>query len=658
MRPKGGPRGGLTRRSVLASCLVALLAMGTYALLFTVIFDLRSATKVSAHSGAVLASSNRLERLVTDLESGVRGFIITNDGDSLRQWEAARGELPDESASLERLAAGSGADQEQRARRIVQDSEAYIREYSAPLVADIRANPRSQRSVTTIEEGERRLTLIRAQFDRFQQIQRGISSSFQERADRDARRATIIATSGAAGALFLIFSFSGYLTRKILRPVRRASRMAWAITAGDLSVRIPETSRDEMGSLEHVFNTMASTLATSQEELRRVVSEQGALRRVATLIARSVSPIEIFSTVAGELGRFEGAHHTMIIRFAPGNTALSVGHWSAPMFPHLKPPFDGHWPIEKGTCAEAVRGSGKPARVTHDASTSKIGIWTRQHGMHQVIGAPLIVDGNLWGMATILSYDTVPLAADTETRMLEYMELLATAIANAEYRSKLLDSHTRIVAASDAVRRRIECDLRDVTQQRLVSLQHRVRTAISGVPPDQVRLGEQLTRTAQGLSTVQADLQEITRGLHPVALSQSGLRPALKALTQRSRVPVELDIRLDQRLKGHIEVAIYYTVSEALTNVVKYAHATKVRVDLAIEDHSLRLSIRDNGLGGADPALGSGLAGLKDRIEALGGELDMTSPAGRGTSLLITIPIETAQPPHPDTSTPGTRASS
>ncbi len=630
---------------MLASGLVAVLAISAYALLFSVIFDLRGSTRTMGHSEAVVASANRLERLVTDLEAGVRGLIITNDDGSLRQWEEARGEVPSEGASLERLAAESGPDQRKRAHQIVQDSEAYIREYSAPLVANIRTTPRSTSTATSIVEGERRLTLLRTQFDRFQRIQRAIASSFEERADRDARLATLIATSGAAGALFLIFFFSGYLTRAVLRPVQRSSQMANAITAGDLTVRVPETSSDEMGALEHVFNAMASALKISQDELHRAVEEQGSLRRVATLIARSVSPIEIFSSVAAELGRFRGAHYTLVCRFDPGDMALSVGHWSAPGVPDLMPPLEGHWPIEPGTAAAAVRGTGAPARVSHDASTSKIGIWTRRHGMHQVIGAPLVVDGHLWGIATILSYDTVPLPCDTEARMLDFMELLATAIANAENRSKLLDSHTRIVAASDEVRRRIERDLHDVAQQRLVSLQYRLRAALADVPPGQTQLRGQLARTAQGLSNVLADLQEITRGLHPVALSRSGLRSALRALAQRSRVPVELDLGIDRRLTGPIEVAIYYTVSEALTNVAKYAHATKVRVDLGVADRTLRLSIHDNGLGGADPARGSGLAGLKDRVEALGGTLDLISPVGHGTSLVVTIPIETGRPP-------------
>ena len=191
-----------------------------------------------------------------------------------------------------------------------------------------------------------------------------------------------------------------------------------------------------------------------------------------------MSPIEIFTTVAAELGRFNGADYTLISRFDPGDMALAVGHWSAPGVPDLMPPLDG--PLaDRERHAPRRRSQPGPARVSHDTSASKIGIWTRRHGMHQVVGGPLIVDGHLWGMATILSYATEPLPADTEARMLDFMELLATAIANAENRSKLLDSHTRIVAASDEVRRRIERDLHDVAQQRLVSLQHRLRAAIA-----------------------------------------------------------------------------------------------------------------------------------------------------------------------------------
>lgn len=645
LRSVFGPLRGLTRRIVLMGGLVALLTIAAYLLLFSVIIDLRDSAKVSSQSEAVVSSSNRLERLVTDLESSVRGYVITGDDAFLKPWNAARAELPQEGARLERLAAKSSPDQARRAQQLVRDSEAYVDEYSVPLVAAIQAAPKSQRSLTDITQGEERLISLRARFDRFEGVQRGITNSSEGRSDTDTLQVVIIALSGALGALLLLFFFTAYLARAILHPVQRTSRMASDIAQGDLTVRMPQTSNDEIGLLERVFNTMAQSLKTSQDELERVIEEQSALRRVATSIAHGVSPVEIFTMVAHELGVIQGADFTVINRFDPGGMVSAVGHWAAPGAPReYMPPLGGCWSIEEGSAVAEVLRTGRPVRVSHDSATSRIASWTRQHGVHQVIGCPITVDGRLWGMATVLSMESEPLTADTEKFMMEFVELLSTAITNAEKRSELLASHTRIVAATDETRRRIERNLNDVTQQRLMSLQRDLQVAHAGLAPEDDRLGEQLMRTAQGVASVLDDLQEITRGLHPTTLSKTGLRRALKLLTQRTRVPIELNVHLDRRLTDAIEVAVYYTVSEALTNVAKYAHATMVRVDVRAEKGSLSLLVRDNGIGGADPTRGSGLNGLKERIEALGGRLRYTSPAGGGTALLVRIPIEKDQP--------------
>ena len=622
-----------------------MLAVGAFALLFSVIVDLSHSARVTGHAEKNLASADRMERLLTDLETGVRGYAITGNTAYLRQWDASRSDLQAEGLSLRRLAAGSGPEQAGRAEQLVRESTAYVRDYSVPLVTEVRNKPSSKLSLAAIKEGEERLTRIQSAFDRFSGVERRISDTFKERSDNDARHATMIAAAGTGGALLLIVLLSGYLTRAVLRPARRASEVACEVAAGDLSVRTPETSHDEMGVLEHVFNTMARSLQRSQHKLQRAADEQGSLRRVATLIGRDVSPIKIFTTVASELGRIKGADYTQINRFDPDGMATVVGHWNPPGAPVVLPPLNGRWPIEEGTAAIQVLRTGEPARVTHDYSVSEIGTWTREHGMHQVVGCPITVGGRLWGMATILSRSTESLPDETEPRMLAFVELLATAIANAQNRSELLASHTRIVAASDEVRRRIERSLRDVVQYRLVALQCDLRAAQARVPEGHDEVSEQVAKTVRGLSSVLDDLQEITRGLHPATLIRDGLTTALEALTQRSRVPVDLDAYIDRRLSGHVELAIYYTVSEALTNVAKYSRASKVRVDLGIENRTLRLMVHDDGIGGADPARGSGLNGLKERVEALGGRLRITSPRGDGTSLLVRIPIE-AEPPE------------
>jgi signal transduction histidine kinase len=233
-----------------------------------------------------------------------------------------------------------------------------------------------------------------------------------------------------------------------------------------------------------------------------------------------------------------------------------------------------------------------------------------------------------------------PLPADTEARLASFTELVATAIANAESRAELKASRARIVAAADETRRRLERDLHDGIQQRLVSLQLRIRAVQATVPPQLGELERDLSRVAEGLESVFDELREISRGIHPAILSEGGLGPALRSLRRRSAVPVVLDLHAERRLPERVEVAAYYVVSEALTNAAKHAHASVVKVELDAHDAILQLAIRDDGLGGADPSRGSGLVGLSDRIEALGGTLEVTSPTGGGTTLLIELPVE------------------
>jgi signal transduction histidine kinase len=233
------------------------------------------------------------------------------------------------------------------------------------------------------------------------------------------------------------------------------------------------------------------------------------------------------------------------------------------------------------------------------------------------------------------------LLPDTEARLADFTELLATAIANAESRADLAASLARVVTAADETRRQIERDLHDGAQQRLVSLGLELREAQAMVPAGLGQLRAELARISDGLASVFDELRQISRGIHPAVLSKGGLGPAIRALARRSTVPVELHLEGERRrLPGHVEVAAYYVISEALTNAAKHAHASVVQVALQRCGGIVRLAIRDDGVGGADPAHGSGLLGLRDRVEALGGTLQIVSPSGGGTALLIELPPE------------------
>ena len=249
-----------------------------------------------------------------------------------------------------------------------------------------------------------------------------------------------------------------------------------------------------------------------------------------------------------------------------------------------------------------------------------------------------MVEGRLWGAMVVAASEELP--PDAEERLEKVGELVATAIANAESKSELAASRRRIVAASDDARRRIERDLHDGTQQRLVSLGLAVRVAQSSLPSDLSDLRSELSQIATGLAEAVEELQELSRGIHPAILAQGGLAPALRTLARRSAIPIALDIRTDTRLPTPIEVAAYYVISEALANAAKHAQASRIDISVTPRDGRLMLSIRDDGIGGADRSRGSGLVGLTNRVEALGGSISIESPPGAGTRLTAELPLE------------------
>ncbi|HEV2901978.1 MAG TPA: CHASE3 domain-containing protein [Gaiellaceae bacterium] len=626
---------------MLASALLTLVVGAAFAVLLVAVADLRDASRAARHSEEVLAAVNELERLVVDLETGVRGFVITGEERFLEPWEAARAAVPARAAALQELVAGNGQ-QASRARRLGEEANSYVEEYAVPLVDAVRREDPSARSVGATAEGKRRVDAMRLEFDRFVGAERALASAREERADSAARRAIIAAVGGLGGSILLVLLFAGYLTQAIVRPVRRAAAMAGRLAEGALGTRMPENGVGEIGALERSFNVMASSLERNRDQLAELAAEQAALRRVATLVARATSPVDIFSAVAEELAHRLGADITKVLRYEPDGTATVVGGWSVP---GLHIPIGTRPTVEGEGVAVSVLRTGRPARTDRfEGPPGSVSACFRQLGVHSGVGSPIVVERRLWGVAIAASSQPEPLPVGSEDRVADFTELLATAIANAESRAELAASRARVVAAGDETRRRLERDLHDGAQQRLVSLALNLRAAASEIPPDQQQVQDELARVGSGLEGVLDDLREISRGIHPAILSEGGLAPALRTLARRSSVPVVLDLATEPRLPERIEVAAYYVVSEALANAAKHASASAVHVDVHATDGALRLSIRDDGRGGADPARGSGLIGLKDRVEATGGAMVVESPVGAGTSLFVELPLDDGQP--------------
>ena len=371
----------------------------------------------------------------------------------------------------------------------------------------------------------------------------------------------------------------------------------------------------------------------------QIADEQAALRRVATLVARAAPPTEVFAAVTAEVGRVLGTDHTSLLRYDPDGGATAVGAWTR---------TGGAAPIPVGTrvtlggrnVTTLVFQAGRPARLDDyaDASGPAADV-AHSWGVRASVGAPVNVEGRLWGCMTAVSASEEQLPADTEARLAGFTELVATAIANAEGQAALTASRARIVATADATRRRIERDLHDSAQQRLVAVALRLRAARATVPPDLGELAAELDSLAAELNGTLDEVGEIARGIHPAALAKGGLRAALRALARRSPVPVDLDIRAKGRLPEHVEVSAYYIVAEALTNAVRHACASAVSVEVETVGEVLRVMVRDDGAGGAGFTGGTGLVGLKDRVEALGGRILLNSPRGAGTSLRVELPL-------------------
>ena len=265
-------------------------------------------------------------------------------------------------------------------------------------------------------------------------------------------------------------------------------------------------------------------------------------------------------------------------------------------------------------------------------------------GLRSAVGVPVSVEGRLWGVMIVAFTHDALLPADTEARLAGFTELVATTIANAEARAEVIASRARIVAAADRARRRIERDLHDGAQQRLVTLALQLRGARAAVPPELAEVGADLERIEAGVAGALDELREIARGIHPAILTDGGLRAALRALARRSPIPVRVEVGLEGRLPEQVEVSAYYVVAEALTNAVRHARASAVSVEADVAGDVLRIAICDDGAGGAGFTGGTGLAGLKDRVEALGGRILLDSPPGAGTSLRVELPLTSASP--------------
>jgi signal transduction histidine kinase len=621
---------------VLATVALALIVGAVFATLLLTIADARKAERSALHSQDVLIAANGLEQRVLDLETGQRGFILTRQAEFLAPWQRALTALPQEGLALLNLVTGDPA-QEARVREIVAAARSYIDDYSMPLVRAAERGDPAAKTVAVTAEGEARISAIRDDFAQLQEAERRTSAATARASTDAAHRAYVGAVVGVSASIALVALYAGYLMRAIVRPIQRAATVTGSVAAGDLAARLSETGVGEIGALQRAFNVMGASLERSHDELAGLVDEQAGLRRVATLVAQGASPDEVLAAVACEVGQLLPADYAIVGRYdANGTQFTTVGSWSRNGDSAGMPTALG---VGGRNVTAIVWQTRRPARMQPDETASgPVAQYHRALGVRSTVGVPINVGGHLWGIVIVASTREEAMPDDTDTRLGSFTELVSTAIANAEAEAALTVSRARIIVTADEERQRVVRDLHDGAQQRLVHTVVTLKLAqgalAKGAADGPLLVQEALSNAEQAM----AEVRELAHGIMPSVLTRGGLRAGIDALGSRSPVPVEIDVSVD-RLPAPVEASAYFVVAEALTNMAKHASAGHAEVVARIEDGTLRVEVRDDGVGGAQFGRGSGLVGLKDRVEALGGRITLRSEQYVGTSLSIELPL-------------------
>ena len=441
---------------------------------------------------------------------------------------------------------------------------------------------------------------------------------------------------GASAAVLVVCSITVWNTAQNDGPFVRES-ITDSLLATQLFIAISALTSLVLAAVTAERTRAAAALAASEASQRALADEQAALRRVATLVAGGAPPSRLFGQVTEEVARLLGMPGASLMRYDGARTATVVGAWSEDGKPSL--PIGSTIDLDGDTVVAKVLRSGKPQRVErYEDARGDLAERMQQVGYRAAVAAPVTVAGDLWGALAAATRSDEPLPRDLETRLSDFADLVAQRLANADAYEQLAASRARIVEIGDAERRRLERNLHDGAQQRLVSLALDLRMVDVKLEKDPAAARERLTAAQDQLAKGLAELRELARGIHPAILTDRGLGAALEGLLARAPVPVEITELPQERLAPPVEAAAYYVVAEAITNVAKYARASHVTVSIRQSNGHAVVVVADDGVGGADPSLGTGLRGLADRLEALDGRLEVDSAAAHGTCISAEIP--------------------
>jgi signal transduction histidine kinase len=440
---------------------------------------------------------------------------------------------------------------------------------------------------------------------------------------------------GAAAAVFVVATLTVLNTAQNEGPFVRES-ITEQLLATQLFLAVAALTSLFLAAVTAERRRAGEELRRNEESVRLLANEQAALRRVATLVASEADPQALFEKVTQEAGTLLGADSAAVFRYDDG-AATMLSAWSLPTRGHI--PAGATVALDGDTVVARVYRTGATQRADYEDLDDPVARMQRSFGYRSAVGAPVNLGGRLWGLIVAATAKREPLPAEAERRLLDFAELMSQALANADAREKLAASRARIVEAGDAERRRLERNLHDGAQQRLVALALSLRLVESALEKDPERARALLADANAQLDDALEELRELARGIHPAILTDRGLGPAVEALVTRAPLPVELTEVPDERLPEPVEAAAYYVVAEAVTNAVKYAQASNVSVSIRRSNGSAVVRVADDGVGGADAGRGSGLRGLADRLEALDGRLRVESPPNGGTRIEAELPL-------------------
>ena len=445
---------------------------------------------------------------------------------------------------------------------------------------------------------------------------------------------------GAATAIVLVCSIVVWNTAHDAGPFVRDS-LTDSLLATQLFIATSAVTSLLLAAVTAERSRAARALAVTESAQRALAAEQAALRRVATLVACDAPPSQVFERVTEEVGRLLELPAANVLQYDGARTATIVGAWSEDGPPRF--PVGVQLDVDGDTVVARVVRTGNPARVNYDHASGTLAAKIRSAGYRTAIAAPVHAGGRLWGVLAAASTSVEPPPEGLEQRLCDFAELVALALANADAYEKLAASRAKLVEVSDAERRRLERNLHDGAQQRLVSVALGLNLVRAKLDSDPGAARELLGNAQADLARGLEELRELARGIHPAVLTERGLGAALDALVARAPVPVEVAALPQQRLAPPVEAAAYYVVAESITNIAKYAHASSATVSITCTDGAASVIVADDGVGGADPTRGSGLRGLAMRVEALNGRLDVDSPHGGGTRIAAEIPLAPAR---------------